>query len=105
MYGNKIIYFYSRLYKFYNSFPQENIQLENKAINDFVKSLGLQLIWYKYFTSTGKRTIERKNFGKFAKDNLSKQPHLSKIRKEYLNLNFVNHYGIDDFVILAERIQ
>jgi hypothetical protein len=92
----------NKLYKTYNSFPQKDIQIENQAVNNFVKLLGLELIWYKYLTSTGERINKKDSFGKFARDNLPKQSKVFKIQKEYLNINFISHYAIDDFIILAQ---
>jgi hypothetical protein len=92
----------NKLYKTYNSFPQENIQVENQVVNSFVKLLGLDLIWYKYLTSTGQRTAMKSSFLTFAEHNLPRQSYLLDLRKKYLGQNFTYCYAIDDFVILAQ---
>ncbi len=92
----------TKLYKLYDSYPEENIEEENYIINQFLKSLGLKLIWYKYLTSTGKRTPMGSDFRKFATDNLPEQSYLSNLKQKYFNQSYISNYVIDDFVILAQ---
>jgi hypothetical protein len=92
----------NKLYKTFSSYPKENIELENQAVNNFVKLLGLELIWYKYLTSTGKRIAMKSDFAMFANKNLYKQNHLSILKQKYFDQQFISDYVIDDFVILAQ---
>lgn len=54
-------------------------------------------------TSTGKRIPSGANFGIFAKENLSTQPHMSLLLRQYLNQKYDSHYTLDDYVILARK--
>ncbi|MEB3249692.1 MAG: hypothetical protein VKK07_10140 [Merismopediaceae bacterium] len=92
----------NKLYKTYNSFPEENIQVENQAVNNFLKLLGLELIWYKYLTSTGQRTVMKSGFSTFASKNLRKQNYLSILKQKYFDQQFISDYVIDDFVIFTQ---
>ena len=92
-----------KLFNIYQIEPTENIVEEEAMINMFVEELGLDLIWYKYLTSTGKRTPIEQNFAKFARENLPSQARISNIRKKYLSETYVAHYTIDDYVILARK--
>lgn len=71
-------------------------------IHEFLDELGLNLEWYRFISSTGKRVPLKGNFGKFANEYLPKQFQLSSIRKKYLKENWVSHYTIDDYIILAK---
>ena len=92
-----------KLFNMYNVLPTENIIEEQTVIELFLNELGLNLKWYKYLTSTGKRTPINTNFGKFAKDNLPPQQYLKNIRQKYLKESYLAHYAIDDYVILARK--
>jgi hypothetical protein len=92
----------SKLFKIYNSQLTEDIEVENKLITEFIEELGLKVEWYKYLTSTGKRTFSP-DFGKFARENLPLQTYMSKLRKQYLEISYESHYALDDYVILAKR--
>ncbi len=93
----------TKLFKAYNLTPSEDIAKEGNLIQKVVEEMGLKLVWYKYLTSTGKRTSANVNFAKFAKENLPPQKHLSKLKRQHLGLNYDSHYTIDDYVILAKR--
>lgn len=91
-----------KLFNLYDISPTEDIAAERTMITQFIQELGLQLEWYQYLTSTGKRT-SIKSFGKFARENLPSQHHLSNLRQKYLQEPFVAKYCIDDYVILAKK--
>lgn len=91
-----------KLFNMYDVLPTEDIAEERAMITQFLQELGLQLEWYRYLTSTGKRT-SIKNFAKFARENLPSQHHLSHLRKKYLQEPYVANYCLDDYVILAKR--
>ena len=91
-----------KLFNLYDVSPTEDIAVERTTIAQFLQELGLQLEWYQYLTSTGKRT-PLKSFGKFARENLPSQHHLSNLRQKYLQEPYVAHYCLDDYVILAKR--
>ena len=91
-----------KLFKMYDVLPTEDIVAEREIITQFLQELGLKLEWYQYLSSTGKRTPV-KNFGKFARENLPSQHHLSNLRQQYLQETYVAHYCLDDYVILAKR--
>ncbi len=93
-----------KLFKMYDVLPTEDIVAEREIITQFIQELGLKLEWYQYLSSTGKRTPV-KNFGKFARENLPSQHHLSNLRQQYLQETYVAHYCLDDYVILAKRSQ
>ncbi len=93
-----------RLFQSYNNRKQTEDQAqEERLIKDFINELGLKLEWYKYMTSTGKRIPSGANFGIFAKENLSAQPHMSLLLKQYLNQKYDSHYTLDDYAILAKK--
>ncbi|UAJ73002.1 hypothetical protein IQE94_01200 [Synechocystis sp. PCC 7339] len=93
----------NKFYKMFDTYPDENIDKERYLIDTLLDSLGLQLIFYKYLTSTGKRTSSKENFKKFILGNLPEQPQMDKVKWEYLNYKNPSKYVIDDFVIYAER--
>jgi hypothetical protein len=95
----------NKLYKIFDTYPEENIYLENQAVNNFINRLGLKLIWYKYLTSTGERITKKLDFLKFAKENLPEQSHLSILKQKYFFQKFISNYAVDDFVIFAEKIE
>jgi hypothetical protein len=45
-----------KLFNMYDVFPTEALAEETTVITMFLEELGLTLVWYKYLTSTGKRT-------------------------------------------------
>ena len=92
------------LYKGYDAYQCEDHQQEKRLVNKFLGELGLELVWYKYLTSTGIRgSLKGSNFSKFAREKLPKQPHLSPILEQYFNQKFESNYALDDYVILAKK--
>ena len=92
-----------KLHSFYNRYPHEKGFHEKNLIETFLGEMGLQLEWYKYLSSTGKRIYNRKEFGKFARETLSPYKSMSALHRKYIQSNFDFHYAIDDYVILAKR--
>jgi len=93
-----------KLFGFYDRQPQEDIRLEENIIGQFVSDLGLQLEWYEYLSSTGKRKpCGGAEFGKFARESLPLQKFMSSMNRQYLGLSFDSNYAIDDYAILAKR--
>ncbi|MBE9167236.1 hypothetical protein IQ238_06720 [Pleurocapsales cyanobacterium LEGE 06147] len=91
------------LFNLYGVFHSEDIEREQMVIQMLLKELDLKLEWYKYLTSTGKRTPSKSNFYQFAYKNLSPQIYLTALQQKYLGQNYTSHYVIDDYVILARR--
>ncbi|MDF0555150.1 photosystem II assembly protein [Kamptonema sp. UHCC 0994] len=91
-----------KLFKPYNIRQDDDEMQELSVVTRFIEELGLKLVWYKYLSSTGKRT-SISDFGKFARENLYAQRYMSPLARKYLGLNFDFHYGLDDYVILAKR--
>ena len=88
----------------YDVLPTEDTGEEQTVITTFLEELGLHLEWYKYLTSTGKRTPINTEFAKFARENLPSQNHLGSLRKKYLQESYLANYVIDDYVILAKKL-
>ncbi|MBD2164291.1 photosystem II assembly protein [Calothrix membranacea FACHB-236] len=94
-----------KLFKTYNTYKMEDIQQEEKLVHKFVNNLGLDLVWYKYLTSTESRTpFSHQDFGKFAQDKLPKQLYMSSILQQYLGQKYQSCYTLDDYVILAKKL-
>ena len=93
-----------KLFNIYDILPTEDTTEEQMVIEMFLNELGLKLEWYKYLTSTGKRTSMKTGFGKFARENLPSQHHLGSTRQKYLKESFVANYVIDDYVIVAKKL-
>lgn len=91
-----------KLLNIYDSFSGEDSNGETRAIKIFLEELGLNLEWYQYLTSTGKRTPMKKGFGRFAAENLPPQNYLQKLKEKYMKQKYVSHYAIDDYIILAK---
>ncbi|MDJ0618056.1 MAG: photosystem II assembly protein [Calothrix sp. MO_192.B10] len=92
-----------RLFKTYNASQVEDRNQEQKVVNMFVADLGLELVWYKYLTSTGLRTSPGgSEFGKFARENLYKQVYMSPLIQHYFHQTYDITYAIDDYIILAK---
>ncbi len=69
----------------------------------FVTDLGLELVWYKYLTSTGLRTSTGgSEFNKFARENLYKQVYMSPLIQYYFHQKYDKNYILDDYIILAK---
>ncbi|MEH2250801.1 hypothetical protein [Nostoc sp.] len=73
-------------------------------MHKFLAELGLELVWYKYLTSTGSRTsLPGAEFGKFAKEKLPKQLYMNAILQQYFAQKYQSCYTLDDYVILAKK--
>ncbi|MEC4892275.1 MAG: photosystem II assembly protein [Oscillatoria sp. PMC 1051.18] len=93
-----------KLFNSYNIPQTEDIYREQDLIQMFLTELGLQLEWYKYLTSTDRRTpIGGTNFYNFARQNLPDLKYMNPLKRKYLNLGFDANYVVDDYVILAKR--
>lgn len=91
------------LFKAYNAYQSEDSNQEKNLVIRFVEDLGLKLEWYNYISSTGKRTSNRDEFGRFARDNLPVQIYMSKLKRQYLDYKYDSHYALDDYVIVAKK--
>ncbi|AFZ60857.1 photosystem II assembly protein [Anabaena cylindrica FACHB-243] len=77
---------------------------EKQLIEMFIEELGLKLVWYKYITSTGKRTpMIPSEFARFATENLPNQKYMSLLAKKFHIVNHDLNYTLDDYVILARK--
>lgn len=77
---------------------------EGEVIRKFVADLGLNLEWYKYMTSTGKRIPMGSGlFAKFASENLPPQKYMGKLMRQYLGRKYDSNYVLDDYAILAKK--
>jgi hypothetical protein len=91
-----------KLFSMYDTEPSEDLDKERYVIDTFLNELGVKLEFYKYLTSTGKRTPLDKNlFTKFARENLPKQKYMSELAKKHLGQRWSSNYKIDDYIILA----
>ncbi|MEG4809496.1 photosystem II assembly protein [Microcoleus sp. F8-D3] len=91
-----------KLLKAYNVRLVDDCQQELSVVQKFVNELGLNLVWYKYLSSTGRRT-PHPNFGTFARETLPVQKFISPLLRKYLKLPYDSHYGLDDYAILANK--
>ncbi|MEH2352203.1 photosystem II assembly protein [Nostoc sp.] len=93
-----------KLFKVYDVHQVENQDQEKNVVHKFLAELGLELVWYKYLTSTGSRTpLPIAKFGKFAREKLPKQLYMSPILQQYFGQKHLSHYTLDDYVILAKK--
>ncbi|AVH70290.1 photosystem II assembly protein [Nostoc sp. 'Lobaria pulmonaria (5183) cyanobiont'] len=93
-----------KLFKIYDVHQVENQQQEKNVVDKFLAELGLELVWYKYLTSTGSRIpLSGVEFGKFAREKLPKQLYMSPLLQQYLAHKHKLHYTLDDYVILARK--
>ena len=92
-----------KLFKAYNAYQSEDSNQEKILVIRFVEDLGLKLEWYNYISSTGKRTSNRDEFGRFARENLPIQIYMSKLKRQYLDYKYDSHYALDDYVIVAKK--
>jgi len=92
-----------KLFKLYNTQKVEDKEQEKNLVCKFVAEFGLELVWYRYLTSTGLRTAYSSGFGKFARENLPKQLYMSPMIKKYFYQNHEYNYTLDDYVILAKK--
>lgn len=93
-----------KLFKAYDAYQVEDQEQEKKVVNKFLAELGLELVWYKYLTSTDSRTpYSAAEFAKFAKDKLPKQLYMTALVQQYLEQKHESNYKLDDYVILAKK--
>ena len=92
-----------KLFKFYNTQKVEDKEQEENLVCKFVAEFVLELVWYRYLTSTGLRTAYSSGFAKFARENLPQQVYMSPMIKKYFYQNHESHYTLDDYVILAKK--
>jgi hypothetical protein len=93
-----------KLFKLYDIHQVENQEQEKNVVNKFMAELGLELVWYKYLTSTDSRIpLSGVEFGKFAREKLPKQVYMSPILQQYFAQKRQLHYTLDDYVILAKK--
>ncbi|QHV00384.1 Slr0286 family photosystem II assembly protein [Synechocystis sp. CACIAM 05] len=93
----------NKFYKIFDTYPDENLAKERDLIKSFLDCLGLRLILYKYFTSTGKRTNNKEDFKQFIQGDLPERPQISKLQEKYFGYSSMDKYIVDDFVIYAEK--
>ncbi|MBE9185830.1 photosystem II assembly protein [Microcoleus sp. LEGE 07076] len=86
----------------YNVRRVDDCLQELSVVKQFVEDLGLNLVWYKYLSSTGRRT-PHPNFGNFARENLHFQQFISPLFRQHFKLPYDLTYGVDDYVILANK--
>lgn len=92
------------LYKRYDVSQSEDREQEKRLINKFLEELELELVSYKYLTSTAFRTpLKSSEFALFARNKLYKQTYMSQLLQKYLNQKFQTCYTLDDYVILAKK--
>ncbi|MDF5735465.1 MULTISPECIES: hypothetical protein [unclassified Nostoc] len=93
-----------KLFKIYDVHQVENQEQEKNVVHKFLAELGLELVWYKYLTSTGSRTpLSGANFAKFAQDKLPKKLYMTPILQQYFGQKHQSNYTLDDYVILAKK--
>jgi DNA repair photolyase len=93
-----------KLFKTYDTYQGEDYAQEKKLVNKMISELGLELVWYKYLTSTDSRSpLTSAEFAKFADEKLPKQVYMSQILQKYLGQKYQSHYTLDDYVILARK--
>ena len=91
-----------KLFKTYNIEQTNNIEDERNAVKNLLNDLDLNLVWYRYLSSTPNRELmERRQFGTFANSNLPKQKYISDLLQKYVEQKFTNHYTLDDYIILG----
>ncbi len=87
-----------------NARQLENVEQEERLVQELLAEMGLSLVWYEYLTSTGQRTpMSGFEFGKFARENLPKYIYMSSLSRQYFGFKVDLHYALDDYVILAKR--
>ncbi|MGB7891651.1 MAG: photosystem II assembly protein [Microcoleus sp.] len=86
----------------YNVRPVDDCQQELTVVQQFVDKLGLNLVWYKYLSSTGRRT-SHPNYPKFARENLPLKKFISPLFRQHFKLHYDSNYALDDYVILAKK--
>ncbi|MFN6460216.1 MAG: photosystem II assembly protein [Nostoc sp. DedVER02] len=93
-----------KLFKIYDVHQSENKEQEKIVVDKFLAELGLEMVWYKYLTSTSSRIpLSGAKFGKFAQENLPEQLYMSQILQQYFSQKYQSCYTLDDYVILAKK--
>ena len=93
-----------KLFKIYDVQQIENQVQEKNVVDKIMAELGLELVWYKYLTSTGSRKPSSgAEFAKIAKEKLPKQLYMSPILQQYFGHKYQSCYTLDDYVILAKK--
>ncbi|MBN3947811.1 MAG: methyltransferase domain-containing protein [Nostoc sp. NMS7] len=93
-----------KLFKVYDVHQVENQEQEKNVVHKFLAELELELVWYKYLTSTGSRTaLSGAKFAKFAQDNLPKKLYMTPMLQQYFGQKHQSNYTLDDYVILAKK--
>ncbi|TAF10171.1 MAG: photosystem II assembly protein [Nostocales cyanobacterium] len=93
-----------KLFKAYDTVKLEDKEKERILVNQFIGEMGLELVWYRYLTSTDSRKpLSSGEFGKFAQETLPKQLQMSLILQQYLDQKYISCYTLDDYVILAKK--
>jgi hypothetical protein len=94
-----------KLFKICDTEIRQDKSQERNLVERFLQDLGLELVWYKYLTSTGLITLlSGSDFAKFAQETLPKQSKMSPILQKYTDQKYQTHYALDDYVILARRL-
>ncbi|MEG4010947.1 MULTISPECIES: photosystem II assembly protein [unclassified Microcoleus] len=91
-----------KLLKSYNIRRVDDCQQELSVVQNFLDELGLNLVWYKYLSSTGSRKFHP-SFAKFARKNLHCQQFISPLFRQHFKLPYDLSYVVDDYVILANK--
>lgn len=91
-----------KLLKPYNIRRVDDCQQELSVVQNFLDELGLNLVWYKYLSSTGSRKFHP-SFAKFARENLHCQQFISPLFRQHFKLPYDLSYVVDDYVILANK--
>ncbi|MEA5540526.1 photosystem II assembly protein [Limnoraphis robusta Tam1] len=93
-----------KLWKINNLNCCEDPIQEQELVEKMLREMELNLVWYKYLTSTPQRsTMKGSEFAKFARSNLPPQTYMGKLMREYLGVKYNSSYTLDDYVILASR--
>jgi hypothetical protein len=93
-----------KLFRAFGTRQSEDKDQEKEVVNKFIEELDLELVWYKYLTSTGLRTpLTLSEFAKLAQEKLPHQFHISSLLKKYTMQKYDNSYTLDDYVILAKK--
>lgn len=92
-----------KLFKAYNARQTEDSNQEILVVIRFIEDLGLNLEWYKYATSTGRRMPSGSEFARVAEENLPQQMHMSKLKGQYFGQHYGSSYALDDYIILAKK--
>jgi hypothetical protein len=94
-----------KLFKIYQAKQSENHEQEKSLVKRFTDELGLELVWYKYLTSTDLRTpLEGVEFMKYANEKLPKQVHMTSMLQQYFGQKYDSNYKLDDYIILAKKV-